>query len=190
MPTALVRWEEVAAANGTVANPGMQVRALTRAETYDYNLAPQPGVYDVGPEVGSLPADSARALAGVLARHTGTPERCWFAVWNGFGATRSDVRGAPTFHLPARDYFLLAGPIEAASESALDGPGHQSPNLWWPDDRAWCVASEIDLDTTYIGCSEACRDEILAETDLETFAVDPATGIDCYSDPLNVWNTE
>ena len=180
-----VRWADIGAANGTRTNPGMQLRALIGALTYEHNLEPQPGLYDAGPQVGSLPVDQEGTLGAVLARHTATPERCWFAVWDGYGATRADVLSAPTFHLLARDYHLLVGPVGAAAESALDPPWYQSPNLWWPDDRAWCVATEIDLDTTYIGCTDACRDEILAAPELETFPIDPATRIDWYGDPVN-----
>jgi hypothetical protein len=61
----------------------------------------------------------------------------------------------------------------------------ESPSLWWPDDHAWCVASEIDLDTTYIGCSEACRDDLLAVPEIEALSIDPATGITFDSDLVN-----
>ena len=67
---------------------------------------------------------------------------------------------------------------------------HQSANLWWPDDRAWCVAAEIDLNTTYIGCGDACREAILDESVLEALAIDPVSGIDWKSDPVNPWPEE
>jgi hypothetical protein len=46
---------------------------------------PQPGVWDVEPATGHLPRDLAVVLAEVLAGQTTTPQRCWFAVWDGFG---------------------------------------------------------------------------------------------------------
>jgi hypothetical protein len=61
----------------------------------------------------------------------------------------------------------------------------QSPNLWWPDDHAWCVATEIDLKSTYVSCDEACAAEILARAELEALTIDPASGIDWRSDLLN-----
>lgn len=33
---------------------------------------------------------------------------------------------------------------------------HDSPNIWWPADRKWCVATDIDLDSSYVGGNEAC----------------------------------
>ena len=185
-PTISVPWADVARANGTRANPAMQFRTVMSAPTFEHNIDPQPGVFDAAPQSGSLPADAVDALVRVLAQHTTTPELCSFAIWEGWGALRADIRSAPSFHLPARDYHLLFGPFRAATESALDVPSaDQSPSLWWPQDRAWLVATEIDLDSTYIGCTETCADAIFAVPGLESSKVEPSCRIDWYSDPLN-----
>jgi hypothetical protein len=67
---------------------------------------------------------------------------------------------------------VAKGPIESALES-LERTGEQTARIWWPDDHAWCVATEIDLMSTYIGCSRDCADELLARPELETFELDP-----------------
>jgi hypothetical protein len=73
-----VRWSEVAAANGAVAHPAMQLGALTgNADEH----ATQPGVFDSEPEVGCLPEEVREPLVAALRPHTTTPDRCWFAVW-------------------------------------------------------------------------------------------------------------
>jgi hypothetical protein len=169
--------------NGSRAHAGMQLCALAGSDRFEQE--PQPGVYDEPPSEGTLPPELAAQLATVLARHTRAPERCWCAVWNGFGALPRDVRAAPAFELPHRAYHLLSGPVEAAAESVLAPPRQQSPNLWWPDDSAWCVATEIDLKSTYVACDEACRAELLNRPELEALPIDPATGIDRRSDLLN-----
>jgi hypothetical protein len=179
-----VRWAEIAAANGRQAHAGMQLNALTG--NYRFLHEAQPGVFDRPPSQGVLPPELAGPLAAVLALHTTTPDQCSFAVWNGFGAAlRADVRSAPTFRVPFREYHLLAGPSEAAVENVDEPPARQSPNLWWPDDRAWCVATEIDLNTSYVGCGDACRDDILARPELEAFPIDSASGVTWRSDVLN-----
>jgi hypothetical protein len=178
-----VPWSEIAAANGRYAHSGMQLGALTGS--YESLDPRQPGLFDHPPKVGTLPPELIPTLASALARYTATPDRCWFAVWNGFGATRKDVRRAPTFLAPQREYHLLRGPTDSAAESVTEPPFEQSPNLWWPDDRAWCVATEIDLNSTYIGCDDACREEILALSEVEALPIDPATGIDYRSDLRN-----
>jgi hypothetical protein len=176
---AVITWAEIAAANGKHAHAGMQLAALT-GHVQESSAPP----FDGPPEIGSLPPELAAVLAALLGRHTTTPERCWFAAWHGFARLRDDVRSAPTFALPNREYLLLTGPVAAAAESVTDPNRVQSPNIWWPDDRAWCVATEIDLNTTYVGCSRACRDEVVA-SGLEALATSPATGITFSSDSHN-----
>jgi len=75
--------------------------------------------------------------------------------------------------------------VDSIAENVLEGFRDQSANIWWPDDRAWCVATEIDLNTTYIGCDDACRDTILALPGVEALEIDPAAGISWLSDPIN-----
>jgi hypothetical protein len=177
-----VRWADVAAANRTRVHSGMQWLGLTGG--YQFLRRPRPGVYDISPAEGTLPLEVADSLVAVLGTHTAA-NRCWFAIWNGFGSTRDDIRRAATFLVPGREYFLLSGPTTAVTETALTDGGYQSPNIWWPDDHAWCVATEIDLNTTYIGCSEACRDDLLRNGDLEAIEIAPATGVSLASDIVN-----
>jgi hypothetical protein len=130
-------------------------------------------VFDFRPRDGTLPPELVGPLARALASHTTTPERCWFAVWEGWGDIRSDVARAPKFEVPNRAYHLLSGPLDAVLESVTNYEG-QSASLWWPDDHAWCVATEIDFNTTYIGCDDACSEAIRALPELEALPTDPA----------------
>jgi hypothetical protein len=78
------------------------------------------------------------------------------------------VRDGPRVRLPHRDYLLYQGPAEAVVTLAgLDGAWGQSPNIWWPADRAWCVATAIDLPWTYVGGPRGLIDAILAEDRIE-----------------------
>ena len=167
-----VRWAEVAAANRKRAHFDMQFDVLIGSDDL-YSFAPQPGVFDQAPNVGSLPREQIELLVSVLGRHTATPQTCWFASWDGWGDIRADVASAPKFHPAPRSYHLLAGPIESANES-MSEHSEQSASVWWPDDHAWCVATEIDFDTTYIGCDERCCKEILSVSEIEALVIDPA----------------
>lgn len=82
------------------------------------------------------------------------------------------VRTGPRVELPHRTYFLYRGPIEQAL--AFVESERQTPNLWWPEDRAWCVATEIDLDYTYIGGAPALIDDIVESDRIEALPADPA----------------
>ncbi len=43
-----------------------------------------------------------------------------------------------------RDYILFHGDLETVPSAGTSAKRGQSPNLWWPKDRAWCVATEVD----------------------------------------------
>lgn len=51
----------------------------------------------------------------------------------------------------------------------------RSPNLWWPDDRAWVVGTDIDGDDTLVAGSYAVINAILARLDLDA---EPVTAHD------------
>ena len=210
-----VTWREVADANLRVHHAEMQFGALvtrvgTPARFYDRD--PQPGLFDGWPKVGSLPLDIARALFEVLGDHTSTRDRCWFAAWEGWGdfrdgsAALATLDGSPddapttfppgtyrekpterpTFTLPHRGYYLARGPLAAALETVYGVKwDYISASIWWPDDRAWCVATEVDFDWTYVGGSAECIAAILSRPDLEALPAQLSDGVTYNSDRLN-----
>ena len=65
-------------------------------------------------------------------------------------------------------------------------PGHlQTPNMWWPEDRAWFVATEIDFDSTLVACTRSCALGLLA-CDLEVMEVSAETRLDIDGDTVNI----
>jgi hypothetical protein len=124
------------------------------------------------PQQGTLLSDQAIPLVAVLRRHTATPDACQFALWDGYGGLDYERwPGAARLELPGRTYVVLKGAVEAASSSFDDAPFWQSPNLWWPRDRSWFVATEIDYLWSYIGGSKGCIQELLDCEELETLRV-------------------
>jgi hypothetical protein len=183
-PVVPVRWAEIAATNGTRAHAGMQLCAITGSEEFERHG--QPGIYQGVPEMGNLPRELIEPIVGVLGAHTEAGDLCWFAFWHGWGGFEAEVGYPPTFATPGREYILFSGAVDAAIEDPAGGFFRgQSASIWWPDDHAWCVATEVDFKTTYIGCSEKCSDDLLACAELEAYKIDPAYGIDWRSDRLN-----
>lgn len=94
--------------------------------------------------------------------------------------------------LPYRSYFLFKGPLAAASVSnwpiESDSSFSQSPNLFWPHDRAWCVASELDLFCTLVAGSEALAEALIADPRLEAWRVLPGDPITYDSHTINAQN--
>lgn len=183
------RWSDLARANGRVAHPTMQ---LHRIATPVGEPPESPHVQDSLVAVGSLPRPECAALADCLARHTSTPERCWFAVWEGWGQIRGlapdDVWTAGRLRLPQRAYLVLRGAVDDVGDACdrLGGGPAQSPNLWWPADRAWVVATEIDFGYTYVAGSAAAIADVLAASGLEARPARVDDGVDATSDGLNL----
>jgi hypothetical protein len=175
-----ITWAEVAESTGRVVHPEMQWAALVGAEYYEPGRA---DCWDRAPATGTLPPEVARPLVANLSQQTKSPQGCWFAIWDGWGDLSTEIARAPAFDLPHRRYHLLAGPIEAAIEPQPQS--QRSASIWWPSDRTWCVATEIDLDSSYVGGSFACIDQILASGSFEAFKMGPTNGITIASDAIN-----
>lgn len=96
-------------------------------------------------------------LAAILCAHTSTSDVAWFAVWEGHDAGWASVGreldAIPHVALPARTYHLIAGSVVDVVH--LVQPTRrdtwQRPDLWWPEDRGWFVATDVDFWQTYIG---------------------------------------
>ena len=194
-----VRWSEVAAQSGKKVHPEMQFHALVS----------EPGVDP--PREGVLSQTQAKALVALLARHTTTPNSCWLCLWEGYGylnpgAMVALVAARPPFarlrvglgrlqlrwsrprlprpdgprvRLPGRDYLLFHAPLTEAM-GWEDGP-----NLWWPDDRAWCVASEIDFPYTYVAGPQGLIDAIVQDPSIEALPATDTDEISYSSDKIN-----
>jgi hypothetical protein len=61
--------------------------------------------------------------------------------------------------------------LAAAASSFAAEDWDQSANLWWPDDDAWCVATELDFKSTYIGGPESLITALVGDRALEVLQV-------------------
>ncbi|MGY1703021.1 hypothetical protein ACI79C_00470 [Geodermatophilus sp. SYSU D00697] len=181
-----VSWAEVAEANRTVAHPAMEWTSITGSMEFlgEDNQSP---LWDDSPALGHLPEHVAAALARVLRRHTGTPDDCWFGLSTHWAEVLAlpHLEPLPRLELPGRAFWLLRGPVELAEANLLPEPASQSANLWWPADRAWFVATDIDLVTTFVGGSRACVDAVLAAEGLETAEASPTQPVTWDADTVN-----
>jgi hypothetical protein len=169
-------WAELAAINGRVAHPLMELHLIASAAP---GREPSPWDGDIG---GVLPEAELRELAEVLRPFTRTPNRCWYSVWSGYGGIEETETGAK-FSTPSgeREYILSFGPIEDATSFEF-GTG---PDIWWPDDRAWCVGGDTDLAATYVGGSATCIEALLNSPGLEALPVSVSDRVDIYADLIN-----
>ncbi|MGM7668837.1 hypothetical protein [Microbacterium sp. A93] len=68
---------------------------------------------------------------------------------------------------------------------AGDRTEYQSPNLAWPRDRAWALASEIDLDSTLVAGPADLIRAICTHPGLEAVGVRPNTDLTVFADTVN-----
>lgn len=187
-----VRWRAIAEANGKIAHPAMQWSSIVA--DHDGDSGTQPGLWDRAPQCDSLPLRLTRVLCEVLAEFTCTPERVWCGVWEGYGymvGLRSDST-LPRLAMRSRPMIVASGPLDAVPEKSFtDGfsdarfESYRSPSLWWPDDRAWCVATDVEMQETYLGASGACVNRLLADDRLEIMRVSADQDITWESDVIN-----
>lgn len=177
---ALVRWRDVATWGGTTLDSQVQWHDVALPEVDPPHEPPWRGQ---GPHRGSLYFPDAEALVEDIAAFAEGEQRCYFGVWRGWGggvALRAPSgprsiglarRASPPriVELPWREYELFEGLLTGALgfEHSVAG-GYQSPNLWWPVDHSWCVASEIDFPWTYVGGSKELICQLIADERLET----------------------
>ncbi|AOD24491.1 hypothetical protein IM25_18105 [Rhodococcus sp. p52] len=83
--------------------------------------------------------------------------------------------------LPHRDNLLVHGTVRDVVRTL----GSWGPNLWWPQDRAWLVATDIDLMSTYIGSSTDCALALAAHPDLEVIDTSKLRKVTWDSDEIN-----
>ncbi len=50
----------------------------------------------------------------------------------------------------------------------------RGPQWWWPEDRQWFAATEIDFPWSYVGGSADLIDSLLGHPDLEAVRVRPS----------------
>jgi hypothetical protein len=172
----------------------------------------EPVVWNGNPEAGNLGPDVMCELYAALRDYT-TSGGCFFCLWDGYGWEQSnaatitfraagvsprpaparniryDVATAPRVSLPGRDYLLFEGPLAAALNTDWSPRGDdihgQSPNLFWPEDHAWCVASEIDLYATLVAGPVALANALIANPALEAYRVEPNDSVTSDGDRIN-----
>jgi hypothetical protein len=137
------------------------------------------------PSEGSLPAAVGERLVAILGAFTASPDRCYLGLWEGYGVPELNAfANQPRLMLTHRAYLLFLGPIDAVTSLSI-GSFRQPPNLWWPEDRVWCVATDIDSSETYVAGSEACINRVVSDPGLEAFATTPEARIDVDGDVIN-----
>jgi hypothetical protein len=199
-PHPSTRWGDLARARDIALTPDISFLEVSGIE-----LGDDQAMHELAPARELLP-EACDALTEVLRARTATPDLAWFCLWEGNGAFWSRAHtspipsdagrerieqyaaqaeaqdelltATPRVETYQRRYFLFRGPLDAAS-SFEPGGWYTSPNLWWPEDRAWIVVTEVDGYSTYVGATSAAVEDVLASPDIEAIQVT----LDTHMDP-------
>jgi hypothetical protein len=98
-------------------------------------------------------------------------------------------------HLPGRDYLLFAGPLDdladpewtriaGLGESLRDG-GVPAPQLLWPADHAWCLATEIDFGFSLLAGPHSLIEQVLAADGIEAARLEHDGDLSWDGDTIN-----
>jgi hypothetical protein len=61
----------------------------------------------------------------------------------------------------------------------------QSPSLLWPQDHSWCLATEIDFDSTLVAGSADLVEAVLAAPGLEAWRVQEGDDLTAFADEIS-----
>jgi hypothetical protein len=167
------------------------------------------------PPTGSMGVETLEALFPILAAHTADASHCFFGLCtiNGWLDFLSSEKLDRLLELPYdRSYVVLAGPLSAvrqirrhwSSSGSLEikltaeeskeknvntetfhCSSREAPNLIWPADQSWFVATEVDFDSTLVGGSIDLIHAISDSPDLEAWQVETTDSLADDADKVN-----
>ena len=74
------------------------------------------------------------------------------------------LASVPCFDLPDRAYYLVHGPLSAMPDLRYpDNDDWRNPDLFWPTDRSWFAATDVDFWSLYVGGSAAFTHELATQ---------------------------
>lgn len=171
-------WTEAARRNGRTPHALMERETIAAGDDrYGHSVSDR------------LSQEQFEALLPILSRHTSSADG-WYLLWNGYGnladwaSVWPALVRAPQVSLPCRDLYLLHGPLAAYAELPY------SPSYWWPEDRTWCVSTDVDFGWCYLAGTAACLRDVLAVPVIDGYATIPdnpaRSGMDVINDPEGV----
>jgi hypothetical protein len=158
-----VTWAAIAEMNGKSLSSMSNFDAISPGESYG-----PPGHGEFvrrygGPMESFLPDAQMESLIGILEGRTSAPSDCTFLWVHGVDSGLSEE--AATWVNRA------AGRCQVMTGMACSDAMEYLPSIWWPGDLSWIVITEVDMNSTFIGCDRETLNALLNDEHLEAFEV-------------------
>lgn len=153
-----ISWHEVARINGR------DLHALSRyADLVARGSATKPDL--ASPREGQLSDRLCERLVQILGSHTSSPSRCIFMFTSSWSSLLPFGEEFMSATLSDGTYAVVGGACEDACRFSI------SPTIWWPVDRSWVVVTDVDLDSSFVGCSDSTMQDLLTHSTVEAWQV-------------------
>lgn len=136
---------------------------------------------------GELAGSRTRVVGATVDDPVHDAEEALIAAW------QDQVALLPRFEQPYRRYLLGHGSIGVACDLYNQPLGSDpwptlglTPQIWWPEDRAWVVATEVDFDSTIVAATAAGVEALLACDGIEALLIPSDGRLDINGDKINV----
>ncbi|MFW0783151.1 hypothetical protein AAFP35_01400 [Gordonia sp. CPCC 206044] len=146
---------------------------------------------EVPDEIAAGPSELWQLAVAVshLARHTTTPDDCYFLIWDGWPSgwpyVQYEKLGDRDLNIQdeqlgvVRSYYFFNGEADLFAwedaSNVLASPTRLLPDpaFTWPADRAWCITDDIDPHFATIGASHPAITDLLNDSRIDIVEDDP-----------------
>ncbi len=117
---------------------------------------------DEHPTEVALVASTVRMLAATDP----SSNQLWFCIWDGYSDMPLPV--SPSIDLGIRQYALARGTFSdwLTWSEQVGVSGSRPPAFMWPDDRSWCMTSDVDPHWAVIGATASMITGLLTKPEL------------------------
>ena len=172
-----IRWAVMARYAGTTPHALMQWKHTAAQGMHDDRVEP--------PDEGRMPGEVIKPLRKIILRHSPKSAGCWLGAAREWGWDyRESTPATACIDTGARAWDLFRAPV-SMMDARLFTNREQTANLIWCENQDWWVTTDIDLDSTYIGGSDALIRDILESPALEAWPAAPDDDITYGADTVN-----
>jgi hypothetical protein len=180
----LIRWSRVAAEYGKVVHPEMQWNSIST----DARSGGCSGLRWDGakPSIAGMSFSLWASVSRILMQNTLSVDTFYYGLSTIHSDVADSFQDAVPFVFGDRAFVICRlSRTELECEADREKASLLPPNILWPADKSWYLASEYDFDSTLIGGSEAIVRSMMSNAALEALEIGPEASLAADADRLN-----